>query len=84
MLDKKLFDLKSLDENGLPKSTEIARTLIYIFNDKSVYFLKGIENKYTEIYSIPFKIRYKRSERIKNSYYKMNLTERIRLTLYNN
>ena len=84
MLDKNLFNVKSIDENGLPKGSEIARTLIYIFSDKNIYYLKGIENIYAKIYSIPFEIRYKRSNWIKNSYYKTNLMERIRLTLYNN
>ncbi len=84
MLDKNLFNVKIIDENGLPKGSEIARTLIYIFSDKNIYYLKGIENIYAKIYSIPFEIRYKRGKWIKNSYYKTNLMERIRLTLYNN
>ncbi len=84
MLIEKLFNVKCIDENGLPTGSEIARTLIYIFNDKNIYYLKGIENIYAKIYSIPFEIRYNRSNWIKNSYYKTNLMERIRLTLYNN
>ena len=84
MLDKNLFNVEIIDENGLPKGSEIARTLIYIFSDKNIYYLKGIENIYAKIYSIPFEIRYKRSDWMKNSYYKTNLMERIRLTVYNN
>jgi len=84
MINEDLFNKNAVDKNGLPKSSEITRTLIFIFNDKNVHFLKGIENIYAKIYNIPFEIRYRRSKWMKNSYYKTNLMERIRLTLYNN
>ena len=84
MLNENSFNKEAIDENGLPKGTEIARTLIFIFDDKNIHFLKGIENIYAKFYNIPFELRYKRSSWMKNSYRKTNLMERIRLTLYNN
>ncbi|MFX1454490.1 MAG: hypothetical protein ACFFDB_03870 [Promethearchaeota archaeon] len=77
MLNENLFNKKATDENGFPKGSEISRTLIYIFNDKPVHSLKGIENIYAKVYNIPHEIRYKRGKWIKNSYYKTYLMEKM-------